>query len=252
MPRSRCCSLAPRAHLPVNYRHFKTSSTYYARANRSTAAASIIQLPFKPYVPDTYASKEDILASRFDDVFHFHDDFDSSPKKRKRPESSSAAAMQQIKLPLRPYQASRDTTKKETIDQERDYKSVSKRRASSAAGSSAPLPVAVTIGNQSFLQPESSRAASEEVESEEELPKVHRSETPEAAEDLGVSDTEFEIIQGPSAVEAISDSDSDSSTMVEVKYEDAEPLTSRSARIASLAVDADLTEGDSDLEWQLL
>ncbi|KXT12649.1 hypothetical protein AC579_4494 [Pseudocercospora musae] len=56
-------------------------------------AQAIIQMPFKPYVPETYASREDGFGriTTQDVVYHFHggDAFECSPKKRKLPEAEA-------------------------------------------------------------------------------------------------------------------------------------------------------------------
>ena len=98
----------------------------------------------------------------------------------------------------------------------------------------------------------SSRATREESDSEEELPKVQEQEIPKDTEDASVSDSEFEVIQGPSAGEEISDSDSDFSDVVKVEHEASDTYTSQPTRFASSAVDTDLAAGDSDEEWQML
>ncbi|CAK3825414.1 Hypothetical predicted protein [Lecanosticta acicola] len=55
-------------------------------------AAAIIRMPFKAYIPETYASREDIDPKRLRDVvYHFHgcEDFEGGSKERKRPEMVS-------------------------------------------------------------------------------------------------------------------------------------------------------------------
>ena len=96
-------------------------------------AAAIIQMPFEPHRPETYASTEH--RSRFDDVvFHFHagdtvDETDSLPKKRKR---ENIAQM----LPIRSKQEAVAEMKVEPAEEFGDEEFVlarSKRRASSVS-----------------------------------------------------------------------------------------------------------------------
>src|ERR1700761_622663 len=96
-------------------------------------------MPFKPYKPETYASREDISTKRVDDVvYHFHasDDMESSPKKRKRPEVF-AKEENKFSLPFRPLEDSQWPLKDEPVVEDEDYKIGSKRPAPSIAGPSA-------------------------------------------------------------------------------------------------------------------
>lgn len=194
----------------------------FQEADGFVAAGAIVQMPFKPYIPETYASRDDPATAQFDDVFHFHsnDDIDNSPKKRKRLEGL-AKDDDQITIPLRPRQECIDLKEDERGLQDEDYKFGSKRRASSVAGPSAPTRSGLT--------------------------QLLSTQDPGA-----LSDTEYEIVEGPGPVEEASDSDSDSSTLVSVKHEELDlhtlPLRTRAgpARVVTAS------ESDSESEWTLV
>ena len=190
-----------------------------------TAAIAIVQMPFKPYIPETYASREDPATKNFDDVYHFHagDEIESSVKKRKRPERL-AKDDDTIKLPLRLHEEQTDPPIKEQVIEDEDYKFGSKRRASSVTCPSQPR--------------------------HSDLSQLL------AGPDQGaLSETEYEIVDGPPAVDEATDSDSDSSTLVEVKHEELNtsctlPIRSREPPAATAAANA--AESDSDSEWTLV
>ena len=62
-------------------------------------------MPFEPYIPDSYASREDIDPKRLRDVVHhFHgdDDFEAASRKRKRPDMfENKPSAEQLLLALR-------------------------------------------------------------------------------------------------------------------------------------------------------
>ena len=180
-------------------------------------------MPFKPYKPETYASREDIAKGRVEDVvYHFHasDDIETSPKKRKRPERIEASSSSsEVTLPLRPHREKPSTLKDEQEPGQEDPFE-RKRRASSIAGSSTPIPVAL-------------------------------------------GEPEYELVPGPAPVEEASDSDfdSDSSTLVEVKHEDIPddrtlpifPARSYRNGLDEIPVATpEHAESDSDSEWFLV
>ena len=190
------------------------------------AAAAIIQMPFKPYVPETYASREDLAATKFDHVFHFHsnDRFDNALKRR-RPEEDPKGK-QKMTLPLRPRNYNFDRlypAAQESADD--DYKFGSKRRASSAAKET-PQP----IDWISLLR---------------------------ADMDKGItSEPEYEIVERPepATTSRDSESDSESSSFVKVEREEAASAT-LSIRNKAPAVAPNpntAVDSDSESDWSLI
>ena len=195
---------------------------------------AIIQMPFKPYVPETYASREDLAATKFDHVFHFHsnDRFDNALKRR-RPEETSKGK-EKMTFPLRPrnsqetfdrlnWAAAAVATATEPEDE--DYKFGNKRRASSAAKE--------TPSTTSWIS---------------QL---------RADMDKGVVlEPEYEIVERPepATTSRDSDSDSESSTFVQVKHEEVAsgslPIRTKPPTAAPNAKNA--ADSDSDSEWTLL
>lgn len=118
-----------------------------------------------------------------------------------------------VELPIRQREIElTDHIKEEAVIEDEDYKLGVKRRASEAA-----VPLAISgISQQLSGQP----------------------------------DGEYELVEGPAAVEDASDSDSDASTFVEVKREDAES-SSRDlpTRLSNQANAVDIGESDSDSDW---
>lgn len=210
-------------------------------ANVITAATAIIQMPFKPFVPETYASREDITGTRFEDVvFHFHasDEMELSRKKRKSGPVGISQVYKDKKandllgkkaLPYRtfnPYMQPPRTVKSEAVSRDEDNKSEIKRRFSFVSG------------------------AQDQIE-------VDPSPTPVTSEPT--TDAEYEVVAGPAPVEEASDSDSDCSTLVEVKYEDLVdvparelPIRSREQGAAATAGAAEPAESDSESDWTLV
>ena len=182
-------------------------------------------MPYEPYIPETYKSREDPAT---DVVFHFHssDDFDNSPRKRKRLEPLSADK-HEITLPLRTQTVCIDAIKEEMSSEDEEYRFGSKRRVSSVAEPSMPTWSGIA-----------------------ELRSAHS--------DLALSDSEYEIVEGPAPVEDTSDSDSDLITFVEVKHENLAndgprplPIHANEPTTVTAAV-ADAAENDSDSEWSLV
>ncbi|KAK3712897.1 hypothetical protein LTR37_008782 [Vermiconidia calcicola] len=200
----------------------------------SEAAAAIIQMPFKPYIPETYASRQDVPTKRLDDVvYHFHasDDVKDLPKKRKRPVRVEKQD-NVVALPLRP----RSDPSQDLIDPAKSYgaqqneadKLGRKRRASSVAGPSAP-----TLDLLSQL--------------------LHVEKEVEALSD---TEAEYDMIELPLHPEETSDSDSDFSTLVGVNQEDLgetqpQPLAIRT-RETETAPDVSAIDSDSDTDWSLV
>lgn len=193
-------------------------------ANAIVAAAAIVQMPFKPYIPDTYASREDPAATKFDDVFHFHstDRFDKVMKKRRRSDVKSEKKEEELfTLPMRPHLETPD--RPDWPLQDEDYKFGSKRRASSITNEWTP-----NAGAISQLCATKSEA--------------------------GLSEPEYEIVERPEIAVRAYESDSESSDFIEIKREEAsdDALPIRSRDPAPAPDDQKPAENDSDSEWTLL
>ncbi|KAK5128536.1 hypothetical protein LTR85_003207 [Meristemomyces frigidus] len=122
--------------------HQDLCHTTMKREFEDETAIAIIQMPFKPFVPETYASREEPGNTRLEDVvYHFHstDRADSSPKKRKRIELVlPPTRISNLTLALRPRQAAPEVVKEESSSEDEGFHLV-KRRASSNAGSKNPF-----------------------------------------------------------------------------------------------------------------
>lgn len=199
------------------------------------AAMAIIQMPFKPYAPDTYASREDLTATKFDHVFHFHsnDRFDTAVKKRRRPEKVSKGK-ENMSLPLRLRDDTFDplnwTTAAAVTTQpeDDDYKFGSKRRASSAAKEAPPL-----TGWISKLRADMDRQI--------------------------LSEPEYEIVERPEPVTTSRDSESDSESGTYVKVNrqevanEALPIRTKAPAAEPSAKSAAHGDSDSDCtDWELI
>ena len=196
-------------------------------------------MPFKPYTPETYASRLDEAAARcatrFDDVFHFHatDQYDDHTAKKRRcsnvkPEEK-AEDKASINLPMRPRQDSFSH-----IDWslsfgspprgDEEYKLGSKRRAFSIAP--APSPILSGISRM--------RAAESET---------------------AIAEPEFEIVHRPEDAIVSQDSDSDFDEFVKVQREEPAAVTTlpirTSAPLAAATTKAD-SGSDSDSEWSIV
>ena len=182
-------------------------------------------MPFKPYIPETYASREDAAATKFDDVFHFHstDRFDKATKKRRISDVKAEKTEEELfTLPARPRLDTPDRPDWPLPDE--DYKFGSKRRASSITNESTPA-----VGGISQL-----RVANDEAV---------------------LSEPEYEIVERPEVAVRAYDSDSDSSDFVEIKREEKASdwaLPTRSKVPATLPDNKKTVENDSDSEWTLL
>lgn len=204
-------------------------------------------MPFEPYIPESYSAREDAFANRFDDVFHFHsDDADSPSKKRKRPEFTLAAnRCHYADLPFRPHEEQTTAADEVWAARERDEVFGSKRLYTTRASSPSPFVPAVENHGRLSLRVRNP-SPPEDYKSDSDIPlhKVRAATPLEAAENAVLSDTDFEIVDGPAAVEELSDNDSDTESLVEVSNEDAGP-----AKISNGHAPAARTE-DSDSEWE--
>ena len=181
-------------------------------------------MPFKPYIPEGYASREDSAATKFDDIFHFHstDRFDKAVKKRRRSDVKAEKNEEELfSLPMRPHLETPD--RPDWPLQDEDYKFGSKRRASSIPGRSSP-----TLGAPGQLRIVNGDAV--------------------------VSEPEYEIVERPEVAVKAYESDSDSSDFIEIKREEpsniALPIRGRAP--AATLDDMKPVESDSDSEWTLL
>jgi hypothetical protein len=184
-------------------------------------------MPFKPYVPETYASREDLAATKFDHVFHFHsnDRFDNALKKRRRPEEKSEGK-EKLTLPLRPREYNFDrfySAAQESADE--DYKFGSKRRASSVS-KHAPQPI-------------------------DWISQLR------ADVDKGItSEPEYEIVERPepATTSRDSESDSESGTFVKVEREEvaSETLPIRTKEQAAAPNATTAADSDSESEWTIV
>ena len=130
------------------------------RGFENETASAIIQMPFEPHQPETYASSED-RRSMHDVVFHFHSlDEPDAPKKRKRVEMDVA-------LPIRPA-TNADAQAKTEADSEKSmvYSLESKRRHTSELESgSQPVPIKEEEFEEVDLGPAPGKAADSDDES---------------------------------------------------------------------------------------
>ena len=181
-------------------------------------------MPFKPYIPDTYASREDSAATKFDDVFHFHstDRFDKAVKKRRRSDVKSEKIEEELfTLSMRPHL---DTPNRPDWPlQDEDYKFGSKRRASSITNELAPSPLG--MGHLRVVN-----------------------------NDAVDSEPEYEILERPQSAVRAYESDSDSSDFIEIKREEPldQALPIRNRAPATAPDDKELVDNDSDSEWTWL
>lgn len=169
-------------------------------------------MPFEPYIPETYASRDDPAFDRVGDVvYHFHadEDDDLASKKRKREdirtkatESNKAeASNQEMVLPLRPARVAPMSVTDESASEDEDLRVVTKRRA--------PSVESIAHGTD--------------------------------------PDEEYEVVQDEDAG-VFSDSESDAITLVDIPS--ALPIRTRES--AATAADAEQSGSDSESEWTLV
>ena len=184
-----------------------------------TAAAAIIQMPFAPYVPETYASREDKESPRIKDVvfhFHSHDDFDTPKEVKKSMEPVSTRVVESaITLALRTKREYEAVVQHESEEDSHQPEVGRKRRA---------------------LSFEHSARGSQESN----------------------SDGEYELVPRPAPVQVLdSDSESDGGKPVLVEHVLYSPSSASSSHprrdlpIREKARDENL-EPDSDSEWSLV
>lgn len=236
----------------------------------SIAAAAIINLPFRTYAPETYASREDASAQRFDDVifhFHAHDELDNAGKKRKRKGQIAIAEEQSTELAFRPRVTSVEQSQPVTEPQYVDVSQggISKRRASCSEDSATAPPLQPSLvpvelllrrGNRQTSQggahPSGVQTATQRLLSNSRHPHHSRglSDTipTENVED-GDPASDFEPISPPPKVEALSDSDSEDS-FIEIGHRDVKAESSQSPRrTANAARTASDSDSDGSWEW---
>jgi len=86
-------------------------------------------MPFRPYTPDGYASK-DITSNKHKDViyhFHAHDDFQGQQKKRKQKEVDPTVQVSALSLALRPRRVETTEVSDESASESEDFRLVTKR-----------------------------------------------------------------------------------------------------------------------------
>jgi len=203
--------------------------------NCPAVAIAIIQMPFKRYSPDTYASREDV-----DAVYHFHadDHLDRSPseikrQKRVKEEDKPVTESSTLALRLRDMRQSGHIT--DGLAEK--LRALAAAKASYlASGGNASVDAA-----QKALSTESSGNTSTEA----------------AEEPASPNESDFEVVQRPSEDDARSESDGDSGEYVKVEREAAQGLTQefpiRTRPGETQPVDAQNSNAsDSDSEWTLL
>ena len=190
-------------------------------------------MPFKPYIPETYASREDVYTERVDDVvYHFHgsDEVESSPKKRKRPDVFPQEE-HKVMLPFRPLGDSQWPLKDDPKVEEEEYQLGSKRLAPSIPGPS-------TSG----------------------ISQLRKARDESASPNM---DGEYELIATPPEVLEASDSDSESVDFVDVTKDETDetPLllsfrTCNKPAVGASSAQNDRiaasSESESDSEWTLV
>lgn len=192
-------------------------------------------MPFKPYIPETYASREDVAATKLDDVFHFHatDQYDTTSKKRRVSEKVEEKSGGSITLPLRarPVQGSYEEWTLPVNDapyKDEDYKLGSKRRASSIAKEPRSTPSSISQ-------------------------QLQAAECNTAPVEAG-----YEILERPEAAVMSEDSDSDTSDFVEIQRETSPVMQTLPIRTfvpsagSSAKSIAGASESDSDSEWTMV
>lgn len=175
-------------------------------------------MPFKPHVPETYASRIEPGNSRLADVvYHFHagDDDVESPKKRKRLEPvSPPSRVSDLTLALRPRPAAPEVVSEDSASEDEGFRIV-KRRVSDAG------------------------------------------DTTTATACLSERDYEV-LSGPSSVEEDTCDSESDTDTIVEVPYSGpsldnaARALPIRNRNPAVVAAAAERADSDSDSDWSFV
>lgn len=183
-------------------------------------------------------------------MFHFHarDELDdlAETKKRKRPEASSSKTEPSAELPLR----IRNTVEEQpvqTLSEEEGIENATKRRASvvlTESLRSAPIPASHWT-KQIF--PLRGRLRVVNVTDDDADLRTPDANPVKIESNF---DSDFEVVPGPSAVEALSDSESDSGDIVKVEHEDTKPDAPLPPSDAGAAASA--ASQDSDSEWQLV
>ncbi|KAK4547673.1 hypothetical protein LTR36_000630 [Oleoguttula mirabilis] len=121
--------------------HQDLCRTTMKREFEDETATAIIQMPFKPFIPATYASREEPGNTRLEDViYHFHacEDADSARKKRQLTEPvPPPTRISNPTLALRPRLSDPQAVKEDSGSEDEGFQLV--RRASSGAGSTDPF-----------------------------------------------------------------------------------------------------------------
>ena len=235
---------------------WSTAGDCHQGTDEFAAATAIIRMPFKPYIPDTYASREDFTASRFEDVvFHFHanDEADMSSKKRKRPAIQNPTNNgHRNALPFRPHQPSFNFNEDILSGHEAVCTTQTKLNLPSATDVSKPLvdtgPLEgdLELPFRPYTEPVNTASATSDCE--QEYVQVRKGSTSVSRAPSPGIETGFEFVERPSAVEVLSDNESNSDTMANLEQTKLPAPTGRNDDIESTA-SADM---DSDSEWTML
>jgi hypothetical protein len=209
----------------VMARRFENESKYYCTlvckslTDESIAALAIIQMPFKSYIPDTYASREDP-----DLVYHFHgaDDVEDDSKKAKFQQRASDMG---FTLPLRP-----------------------RGKGPAYADRFSPKATACELDDK-LPTPPAEPASSSTTSGLAQL--LQAQQTPTALEQ------DYEMVQEQAAVGEPSDDDSDSDGFVPVKYQGINGSTPQSPVLVQggacgLKNETTSNDSDSDSEWAMI
>ncbi|KAK4619679.1 hypothetical protein CLAFUW4_11700 [Fulvia fulva] len=118
-------------------------------ADEDDTAAAIIQMPFEPYVPQTYASREGVSHDRLEDVvYHFHGTEDEGEFKRRKTEENgrpnTTTLPMRMKQGVKQEDAAEDTCITAFMPAQRDNRSRSSPvKADSSSGNVTPEQIKV-------------------------------------------------------------------------------------------------------------
>lgn len=224
------------------------------------SAMAIIRMPYKPYLPATYASNEHPAIARFEDlIYHFHGDDDedkpqSSPQKRQR---LSTDVKRSIFLTERRAAKAPETSQSALSLALRPGSShVTGYGARAAAKPATPvaLPVRQQAAPPEDVVEDSSASEDEGFHVVRKRPASTMSASSTQPLLPAASDSDFEILSGPEAVESASSGcesgdDSDTDTLVDVPT--SASSTARAAAGARASESRDADGSSSDSEWEL-
>lgn len=226
------------------------------------SAMAIIRMPYKPYLPATYASTEHPAIARFEDlIYHFHGDGEeekpqASPPKRQRfsfdvERSTSRTANRAGKAPEAPSQSVLSLALRPGSGQVTGYGP----RAVPKPVASVELPIRQQAAPSHDPVEDSSASASED----EGFHVVRKrpASTMSASSVrplLSAAESDYEVLSGPEAVESASSGcgsgdDSDTATLVDVPTSPTPAARSTSGVPSTASRDSEGSSSDS--EWEL-